>query len=353
MNVADPRRRYIPATFQARGVATPFTTPLLGGTRVRAAPKTRIELVSRNPVESRGVCVTPWTDLALLCRPTLHDRVLLTAIAELDRISPATIRKAARAVAAEGLAGDPAMEAAQYAAGCDANIAATEREGLLAALQRQTGGPPIADRGTDDLANLPDDWFASHASQSGELAAGALDALAEVIASTGAMGGVPRVIAMVRLVREEMLEWSRTQWPHAWMECVRSIAAVAEVTLSLAAQALAKARLATEDMVGLLRTWQTDPSVIVRLAEQPEWLLDGWETICLIWNDAHDDTGHCAALIEIVERIPIMPAEVTEWAGDISDLVVRRPISLAVEWRNGATVYDLIARNEHFRAIAA
>ena len=92
-------------------MAVPFTTPVLGGTRVRAALKPRLELIARNPADGRGVYVTPWTDSALLYRPTLHDRVLITRIAALGSITPTTILHAARATAAEGLAGEPAMAA--------------------------------------------------------------------------------------------------------------------------------------------------------------------------------------------------------------------------------------------------
>jgi len=130
------------------------------------------------------------------------------------------------------------------------------------------------------------------------------------------------------------------------------VCAAAELALSMATKALAEVRHATADMVGLLRSWSTRPAAVTRLAERPEWLLDGWEQICLIWNYAQDDAARYAALVEVVEYVPIMPKEVSDWSGDTSDLVLRRPGILESEWRNGATMYDLIARNEHLRAIA-
>ena len=61
--------------------------------------------------------------------------------------------------------------------------------------------------------------------------------------------------------------------------------------------------------------WATDPPSIVRVAERPEWLLDGWEQICLIWNHAQDNSARRVALVEIADHIPTMPKELNEWGG--------------------------------------
>jgi hypothetical protein len=351
---------YLPTTFQERGAAVPFTTPVLGGTRVRAGRKTRVELTFRNPADGRGVYVTPWTDIALRCRPTLHDRVLITKIAALPSLTPTTIRQAARTTAEEGLAGEPAMEAARAATAKDKEIRAIASHRLLVALIHQVNAVPdlqhaSLEAGTDDLdtqARLTNDWLASHLGQPRTWAATALEAIADIMSGSGELDRIPRQIAMLRQTRDEIAGWGREQWRVDWISCADMISSAAEFTLTLAASALAKERLATENMIGLLRTWAIDPDVVIRFAARPEWLLDGWEQICLIWNFARDDAGKCAALVEIIEQVPIMPKAVSEWAGNTSDLVVHRPISLNVDSRNGASVHDLIARNEQFRALA-
>ena len=67
-------------------------------------------------------------------------------------------------------------------------------------------------------------------------------------------------------------------------------------------------------MIGLLRTWATDPDSVIRIAARPDWLLDGWEQICLIWNYARDDATRSAALVEILEHVPILPRRSTTGA---------------------------------------
>ncbi|HEY4172518.1 MAG TPA: hypothetical protein VGM42_05775, partial [Rhodopila sp.] len=106
---------YHPVTFQERGVAVPFTTPLLGGTRARPTDKQGVELVVPNPAGGRGVYIMPWAGIAAWCQPTLHDAVFNDRIASLQTVTPATIRRVALQIAAEGLAGEEAMDAARVA----------------------------------------------------------------------------------------------------------------------------------------------------------------------------------------------------------------------------------------------
>src|SRR4051794_34879392 len=104
---------YHPATFQDRGAAVAFTTPMLAGSRVRDNPRRGKELVIHNPSGRRGVYVLPLPGVRDQYRPTVHDVVLLQRIGELRTIDPATIRKAALGVAREGFAGPEARMAAE------------------------------------------------------------------------------------------------------------------------------------------------------------------------------------------------------------------------------------------------
>jgi hypothetical protein len=74
----------------------------------------------------------------------------------------------------------------------------------------------------------------------------------------------------------------------------------------------------------------------------------------LLWRFAKDDAERRAALVEIAQLVPVLPREVREWTdlfleADIS-LRLRRMIPLNEDWRTGATVFELIARNEQLRA---
>jgi len=365
-----PIRPYHPTTFLERGVAVPFTTPRLGGTRARPAKKHCVELVVPNLSGGRGVYVMPWTSLTALCRPTLHDKVFSQRISSITNVTPNTIRQVARQIAAEGLAGEEAMEAARVATDADKGDRVVTNYRLLMTLVEQVVrrfSPPILTstvaRGIDpaERARLAVDWISPRLGQSTTWTANALEELADVMAnigvgSVGATGRTPRLTSLLRDVRASVSDWSGTQREEDQASYARMFCAVADVTLTLAQSVVAKAQALPDNMIDLLRSWAADPDAVVELVGRPEWLLDGWEQICLVWNAAQDDSERRAALAEIATLVPILPKEVNDWCStsyEIDSLVrFRRLIRLNEDWFTGAMVFNLIARNEHFRALS-
>jgi hypothetical protein len=67
---------FLPTTFLERGVAVPFTTPILIGARARPGERKPLELIVPNPSGARGVYILPWDGISGLCKPTVHDRRL-------------------------------------------------------------------------------------------------------------------------------------------------------------------------------------------------------------------------------------------------------------------------------------
>jgi hypothetical protein len=363
-----PLKPYHPTTFQERGVAVPFTTPLLGGTRARPTERQRVELVIPNPSGGRGVYIMPWAGIASWCRPTLHDTIFNERIAVLLNVTPATIRRVALEIAAECLAGEEAMEAARATAEAEKADRVVTNYRLLMTLVEQVGSRATAPSPGDganklDLmsqARLTVDWISPRLGQPATWTASALEALSDVMAnigvgSVGATGRLPRLLAMLHRTRAQIAEWSGSQSEHDQSEYADMICTVADVTLSLARTTLGQAQALSSDMVELLRTWAADPQSVSQRVTRPEWLLDGWEPICLIWNHAEDDAGRRAALAEIVGLVPVFPKEAIDWTDDRTDqdkmIRFRRLVSLNEDWRSGATVFQLIARNEHFRAM--
>ena len=63
-------------------------------------------------------------------------------------------------------------------------------------------------------------------------------------------------------------------------------------------------------------------------------------------------------MAEIMGLIPVMPKEVTVWAGTESQIIDqevrrhRRIVPFNKDWLTGESVFDLIARNEQLRAAA-
>ncbi len=358
---------YHPTTFQERGVAVPFTTPLLGGTRARPTEKQHVELVIPNPSGGRGVYVMPWTAITSWCRPTLHDAEFNERIVRLRSVTPSTIRRVGLQIAAEGLAGEEAMEAAGKSAEAEKGDRLITNYRLLMALVEQVGGRfasvPSADgKGKLDLmaqARLTVDWISPRLGQPATWTAGALEALSDVMANigvgaVGATGRLPRLLAMLRQVRRKISDWGAQQEAEDQAEYASMVCAVADLTLSLAQTTLTKAQTLTDNMVELLRSWASDPLSVGQLVSRPEWLLDGWEQICLIWDHAEDDASRRAALAEIAGLVPVLPKEASEWTEGKTDLDkaarFRRLVSLNEDWRSGSAVFALIARNEHFRA---
>jgi hypothetical protein len=361
-----PIQPYHPTTFLERGVAVPFTTPLLEGTRVRPAEKHGVELVVPNPSGGRGAYIVPWTGIDMLCRPTLHDVVLNDRISGLTIVTPATIRRSARALATEGLAGEDAMQAALKAVDEEKEARTVTNYQLLMELVAQVNlDVPNTDGASGAIhqerrAKATIAWVAPRLGRSTGWVPVALEALADVFGHLGVGAArntarIPRLVNLLRTAALDIQSKSRGM-PEDQVGYAQMICAVAEHTLSLSDTIIGKARGLTENMVNLLRTWGADPDSVVRTVSRPEWLLDGWEQICRVWLHAADEAARRAALAEIATLVPVIPREANEWCENVRDvehsLRFRRVVSLNEDWRSGATVFDLIARNEQFRAVA-
>lgn len=349
-------------------MALPFTTPFLGGARARMSRNRGTELIVRNPAGGRGVYVMPLTAVTALCRPTLYDKVVSNRIAFLEAVTPATVRAVGRAVAAEGLAGEDAMQAARLAAKTEEGDHRAVVHHLLSSLIRQvnvdanssTSVPGLNSSDLDARARQTMAWLTPHLGQSAGWGLKALGAIADAMTGIGISpdnGRIPALIRRLGVMREQIAEWANMQRDSDRAFFAHTVCSICDFTRSVADTMITQTRALTDDMVGLLRHWAIDPQSMVRVAERPDWMIDGWEQICLIWNYAKDNAARRVALIEIADHIPAMPKELNEWGGgraNMNDVFAEHDhIGLNEDWRTGATVYDLIARNEHLRAAAA
>jgi hypothetical protein len=360
---------YHPVTFLERGVAVPFTTPMLMGARARPAERGGPELVVPSPSGSRGVYVLAWNGVRELCQPTVHDRRLNEVVAALSSVTPSAIRKAARDVAAEGLAGREAIAAAGVARDAEHREAMVANFMLLMALVQQMepgeahAVSPVrgVDSALETRAKRVIARIAPRLGRDPDAIAASLEEMAPLFASTG-MEGSPvegraaRALGVLSRVRAETAEWSQSRTDES-AALAGMVATVADLTISCTEATLAEAHTLTADMTRLLRRWTTEPARIRELAARPEWLLDGWEQVCLLWLTATEDAARRAALPEMALLVPIVPREAGDWLGGTVNmdaaLRVRRTVSLNEDWRTGTAVFELIARNEHLRALAA
>lgn len=358
-----PIQAYHPTTFQERGVLIPFTTPLLEGTRARPGDKSGLELVIPNPSGGPGVYILGWNAIPAICRPTLHDRQLSERIAAIPNITPSTIRRVARSVAAEGLAGEDAMEAALAAGETEKNDRTVTNFLLLMALVDQVAlfkgasgsdEPDLETRARASVARI-----APRLGRSPDWIASALESLGDVLAPVGFPGqpNPPRVTRSMSMLREtcaDLAAWSRSQKAEDQSAYVEMICTAADHSLLLVDEAVAQARQLSANLTELLQRWGNDAGAVVRFATRPEWLLDGWEQICLIWRCAQDVPARRSALAEIAPLVPVLPKEARDWSKIALDVEAvgrwRRTIPLNEDWRTGVTVFDLVARNEYIRA---
>jgi len=105
-----------PARCAERGVAAPFTTPLLFAARLRLGPGQGIEVLVPNPSGREGWFVLPWVAAREALQPSLADQALIAALTPLvtdtAELQPAQMCEAARHAASAGLAGRAARRAA-------------------------------------------------------------------------------------------------------------------------------------------------------------------------------------------------------------------------------------------------
>lgn len=359
-----------PTTFLERGVAVPFTTPMLAGARARPGERAGAELIVPNPSGGQGVYILPWAGVCQLCQPTVHDRRLNAKVAALARVTPSTIRLAALEVAAEGLAG----RAAASAATANREI---EREDrlllnflLLLALieQVEPGGLGLADVGRRRTAALEQrarravSRIAPRLGGTPETIAEALEGIADVHAAIGLPRQdrpprIPRLLAMLHRTRAELVTWGRDRMDDDGVASAASvIGTVADVTLACARRALTDVQAAMGDVPALLRDWRASPAWLAARAARPEWLLDGWEPICLRWLCAENEAARREAVADIMRLVPILPREVADWVGTSVDVRLagrtRRLVRPNEDWRADAML-QRIARNEQLRALAA
>jgi hypothetical protein len=358
---------YHPTTFIERGVAVPFTTPLLCGTRARPAERGGAELIVPNPSRSRGVYVLPWSGVRELCRPTVHDSRLNEKVASLRSVTPATLRKAAREVAAEGLAGREALGAAEAATEADEHARLLTNFLLVMALVEQlnmAGADEEPPPRTEVMAERAQQAVATIAPRLGrppEAVAARLEELAHIFAPVGvgrhaAEARVALSIAELGRLRADMLAWTEEVGGESGA-LATIVGQAAEVAITCAQRTAQEALALTRNVPDLLRRLESAPDPVARLAARPEWLLDGWEQITGVWRSAGDEIARRVALAEIALLVPVIPKEASDWVGTQVDgegpMRFRRTVTRNEDWRTGGTALDRIARNEQLRALAA
>ncbi len=356
-----------PATLRERGVAVSFTSPMLAGARIRLSER-RSDLLVPHPGGARGVYIFALASLAEFCVPTLHDLRLAERLATLRPPTPASVRLAARAVAAEGTAGRAAAAAAAAAAAHDRQARAHFESTLLNALPHQVGprGNVVSDkRGAQAVLKL-----ANRTGRDAEAVRADIGLLSDALAAAGldacvGGGGLPTpgdaqagrcraLLGSIQSMCHALLAWAAARGPD---DACDQVAAVAAATWGAGRLLLAASQKLLEDPVALLDAWAASPDNVTARLCRPDWLLDGWEHLCLLWLVAETDAERAEAVAEIRALLPPIPAEAEAWLGQVPDLLAplrgRRAASAGSTSRSPSQLVALVARNERIRALAA
>lgn len=357
---------HAPATFHDRGVSVPFTTPHLFGARLRGSAAGDAELLLPNPAGGRGIYVVGWRDMAEIFRPTLHDRYLTPKLAALPVPTPAGVRAAARAVAAEGLAGEDALAAAEAATAAAREDFILGNFALLMTLVRHVdpaapAEPLAATRDMEQRARRAVGTIAAKVARPPEWVAEALEAISSALHAVGVRdqprpAHARRLLALLEAVASEIHGGSEALPDSVVAQHARIVLDGAQTAVALAGEAVAALDALAADPAALLTDWAADPSVLSRAAEKIEWMLDGWEPLCLLWRNARTSGERRAVLAEIAPLVPAMPREAMAAEPEHHEPPppgARRVIQMNEDWRSGAMVFERVARNERLRAQAA
>jgi hypothetical protein len=316
-----------PASFAERGVAVPFTAPRLLGARFRR-PRGEVAELIVPALGGRGVYILDWPSSLALCTPSLHDRQLWERLAGIARPSPAAVRRAAREVAALGLAGRAAQGAA--------------------------------------LAVLRDQELAGARTRDALLAAAPLDAtrlgrIADCLADTGPGPGRLRAHTLGQHLQAmeglcaSLDGWAQAAPPAEDRRAAAVLLGVARLTLAAVHACLAALWLLVGDLPALLARGEAGLVALREAAERPDWLLDGWAAIAALWA-ATPPAERGATLAEVAAALPVLPLEADRWPGPVTDwdtvLRARRMLPTLPAWQ-ADRLGDLHLRNETLRALAA
>ncbi len=328
---------YQPKTFRERGVAAPFTTPLLAGARLRATPGRSghvLEAIIPNPAGRRGVYIVPWSESGDLCRPTMHDARLteiLVGRLDLSRLRPAMVRQAGWEAAAEGHAGRGGATAAQRVLRDNAvrfAMMSARLQPVFAGQLSETAPDPAA---WDRLTAL----------------------LADIHLPEGAAARMPTLAEAVGALAVALPEWAAARSGPV-VAAAQLVATAAKLVHGGATYLLRIAAAQIDESTTLLRDWLADPAGVERTLSRTEWLLDGWERLVLLWQVGLP--GPAVTALEMAALLPVWPDEAEAWLELPAGTAVQwahRPMPPSRLWTDPTVTVDQIARNERLRAMVA
>jgi hypothetical protein len=366
MAYSEAHSPWQPASFAEMGAAVPFTSPELAGARARGCLSAAV-LTVPNPAGTRGVYILDLREVGRYCAATLHDRQLCAVMRALPEITPATLRLAAREVAASGLAGRDAAAAARRATEATTRAELGMQLELLRMLVAQNGCTAGAEPGAERAAKFALEALAARTGRSAAALEGGVEILARLVAPFGTRGNIlarhPALLSRLVALRDALQPEVARYYPgHSTGDNPRGakaqmlIAAVADDSATLGLKALTATWRLLDNVPALVSACAHDPSNVAAVMGRLDWLLDGWAGVLDVWRIARPGRSS-AALIEMGQALPFIPLEAGKWFGATTQESSRQSLRAEVlgsqEWRGAALAHELVTRNEALRAMAA
>jgi uncharacterized coiled-coil protein SlyX len=364
-----PNSLYLPSTFEERGTAAPFTTPLFALSRVRPDERQGLVLLLPSFGGTEGSYVVPWSAVQEIGGMSTHDRALHEEIFASKATSPDMMRAAAFKVSITGLAGPVIAEAAKKAVAEDQKKIDETHILLILALLTSSGMT------TQELMQTnpeTDEWrvktkamLEKSAKEYGIEIDQVYDRIGELSHTLAPVGlAISRQEARLRQLLQGLGEFrqSISEWGEADLSEMADFAiyaaAVADLTLDMAGTMFRKLDASVQDIGLVVREWKVQGPIIKHMASRLSWLLDGWEFIIELWRslaeqpieEQRDGVGN---LMRVLPLIPRNENEDSEEDGKKRrELFQRKRLQAHVDWRTGKYDVELVSRIEQIKAKA-
>lgn len=365
--MSNDRDKPKPLAMAERTVGLPFTTPLICGAKARLAKGGSVELLVPNPSGARGFYVLDLRATREYCQLTVHDEMLLENLLAMDAITPASVRRCARAVAIAGAAGREAAAAARKAAERDDGIVNVTTYLMLMRLLRKVGIDERTLRqpaGKDQAlqAELKRRLVAL-TPKIGLTADEVLDTVGDIAFYASAIGFAgsdirtrhPVILEQLRPFAQAIARWSALESGDG-KERAEQVIDCATWTLREVGPLIVDCQTRLEDIPELVRDWRDDRDGVRERFALPDWLLDGWPEIVNLWEAAagEDRSMQRAAVAQIHRLLPLaqMIAEhgTVEVVRVESSMIRSRSVKLHEDWKTGVVMSGMRARAEALRA---
>jgi len=315
------------ATFASRGVAVPFSTPMLGQARVREDSRRQLEFLVPGLSGTRAIYVIPIRALTDVVKMSLFDRALVDEIAKRKLATPWAVRRSAIEVMAMGLAGADAMNRGRAEQAELEELRLFTHFTLVRLALDQIPGAEHEDLVRDMLA-LPDGIerakiaIRRFARSQGVDAVDALDRL-EAWAELGSALGAPtgegrpgylrRQLKLTERLALEVEAWSQGEATEMRYWSSQIAQAARAVAFRGRAQDTAFSSEASSVWT-VLSQWDASAKRLKRTVEGLWWLLDGWDRMVQYWEKGMEGTrwDQRNAVTLMYESLPILPAEAVD-----------------------------------------